>query len=245
MLGMYNSCPFNFKHWKWPLDPAITFKWDILNVAVTSQWSHSPFLDRYKKNLEPDFKNLHILEDVLTRAHVMMDKIKGKHELVRQEAKMMRKYSDEYRVVWTPDLMYYDAEQDMMCVRDWKMSTHWRYGNPEVTKFDLQPIFYSKFVMEFFDVDKVSFAFRCFDKKNGKLWEFGAKKWIDWPAIYTKEEVDKVCNDVMERYSQSIERDSREPQENKKCGFCKMKKEGKCPLYKKAITTVESTEDFF
>lgn len=244
-LGMYNSCPYNFKNGSGPILPEYTYKWDLLNIAVTSQWDYKPFLERHKANLEKDFRSLEILEEVFAKAKEMIARLKEKHKQVRQETKMMYKYSDEYNIVGTPDLIYYDEEQDLYCIRDWKMSTHSWYGNPEVTAYDMQPALYAVFVMEYFNVEKVSFAFRCFDKKNWKLWEFGAKEWETGPAIYTRDEVMKKMHDVMWRYIAARERDIREPHRNKKCGFCKLKQNGTCPMYKKAVTTVESSEDFF
>lgn len=235
MLGMYNSCPYNFKNSSGPIDPSLTYKGDILNISVTSQGKVSPFLKWMSKNLKYDFKETEILRQVFIAAREKMQNVNRNYQEVYQEAKMLYKYSEEYYVVGTPDLFFYDPDRDLWVIRDWKMSTHSWYGNEEVTRYDMQPIIYPLMVMEYMGVKEAEFMFRCYDKKNGKLWEFGKK--------ITYDQAKKQADEVIGRYIESKEMEEYEPRENKKCWFCQFKKNGQCPLYKKKVDVVETTID--
>lgn len=106
------------------------------------------------------------MKQIYEDARKKMAELKEKHEQVYQEAKMLYKFNDEVYIVGTPDIYYYDAERKLWCIRDWKFSVHSWYGNPDVTKYDMQPVMYPLMVMEYMDVKEAEFAFRCYDKKS-------------------------------------------------------------------------------
>lgn len=235
-LSAYNNCPYAFSQEQWPIDPKLTYKWDMLNIIVNSQWTYDEIINRYNKHISYDFKDSEMMKKIFNEARTLVQTIKQKHERVYQEMKMLYKYSDEYRVVWTPDLVYYDKERDLRCVRDWKYSTHSRYLNSDVTKNDMQKIAYPVFVCEMFGVDKVEFSFSVFDKNTAKFWEN--------PEIVEYEHAKKVLDRVVSEYINSIERWEYPPRENYKCNWmCNIRKEWKCPLFKTEI--VVSWDDDF
>lgn len=236
-LSMYNSCPYSFSQAWWPLDPKLTFKGDMLNIMVNSQGWYDEFVERYGKNIVYDFKDMENMKIIFANAREKIAEIKSKYKRVYQEAKFLHKYNDEYYVVWTPDLIFYDEDRDLWCIRDRKYSTHNWYLNPDVTKNDMQKIAYPVFVCEMFGVDKVEFSFSVFDKNNGKFGEA--------PEIVEYEHAKKVLHRVMKDYIESTERGEYPPKENNKCkGMCDIKKCGKCPLFKTTVSISSSDDDF-
>jgi len=235
-LSQYNSCPLMSNQDSWPIDPSNTYKWDLLNTVVNSQWPYDELVDWYNKNIKYDFKDAEMMKSIFEQARIMVALIKEKHKRVFQEWKMLYKYTDEYRVVGTPDIIYYDEERDLWCIRDWKFSTHSWYLNDEVVKYDMQRVTYALFVCNIFHVVKVEFSFWVFDKGTGKFWEK--------PEIVTYEYAKSCTDRVMKNYIESKERSEYPPQENKKCGMCSLKKSRDCPLWKTQIS-VSETDDFF
>ena len=236
-LSQYNACPYLFSQPQKPLHPEITYRWDILNVAVTSSGLLSPFIKWFAKNMRFDMKEVHIMKEIYEWARKKMWELRAKHEQVYQEAKMLYKYNDDTYVIWTPDIFYYDEERKLRCIRDWKFSVHSWYWNPDVVKYDMQPVIYPLMVMEYMDVKEAEFAFRCYDKKSGKLWEF----------VYhiTYDEAKKRTDKVIEEYLASKDFGDYECRPCNKCnGMCDLRKQNKCPLYKLEKKVEEKVDDF-
>ena len=175
------------------------------------------------------------MNSVFEQAKKKVKDTKENHKQCYQEAKLLYKYSDEYYVVGTPDIFYYNEKNKIRCIADWKFSTHSRYGNEETTKTDMQKVIYPLMVMEYMEVKEAEFAFRCYDKKSWKLGEF-------WSKI-TYDEAKEQADEVIKRYITSKEFGEYEPRACNKChGMCSLGMKN-CPLYQRT-TVAEEIKDF-
>jgi len=237
-LWQYNWCPYLWNSTKDnPIDPKMTMKWDMLNMVVNGKWDYQPFLNRYWENIAYDFKQIEIYKKILAKARQRKIDLYEQFEEVFQECKMMIPYNDNTRIVWTPDVFFYDKELDLWKIRDWKLSTFSWYGNEEVTKYDMQWPIYSLMVMNMYKVDRCEFKYWVFDKNNWNFWQFG--------KIYTRTECESTVKDVMDRYLNSLEWDDYPCRANNKCkGMCDINKRWECPLFKREVKLVEDDNEF-
>lgn len=236
-LSSFNACPYLFSQPQEPISPSNTFKWDMLNTVVCSNDEAliSPYIKWFAQNIGFDFKEVEIMKKIFLDAKKMVMDFKSKHKQVYQESKMLYKYSDEYRIVGTPDIYYYDEERNLRCIRDWKYSTHSWYGNPEVTKTDMQKVVYALMVMEFQEVKEAEFGFICYDKKSWKRWEFIQE-------IIKYDEAKEITNKVMKEYITTKEFGEYQAKACNKCnGMCSVWK-ANCPLYKREVKAEEKQE---
>lgn len=162
------------------IDPAVTYPWDMLNIAVLSKWTPQPFLDQYIKTLNGDFKFAALAKPVFEDAKKYITDINATHDFVYQEAKMVLKFNEDYWIVGSPDLHFFDEKEWIWYVEDFKFGKHSWYGRKEIFEYDAQPYVYSRMLMEYYWVDKVKFRFRVYDKWNGqlKLFSHPAEEYI-------------------------------------------------------------------
>ena len=242
-IGTYNVCPYKFKYDKWYIDPKNTFPWDILNIAVTNEWDYEPRLNYFVRNYGMTFKDKEMLKDIYDSVRVKLKEYKDMYGKVYQETKFVYKYDDSITFVGTPDMFVYDALDDIYIIVDWKTSANLTWYEWEtIWNESFQPIIYSKFLMEYFNISETVFRFEVFNKKNAKSEKFERR--------FTKDFVNNKINDIVNEYKKSNILDSWKcnkweyPDLNRYCNFCSLKKTT-CPAWNKSIKRVEVIEDEF
>jgi len=226
-LGSVYACAFKYKNDTYDIDPAATFKGDIINAAATGSMGVEEFIEYYTSHISEDLKLKIILRECSKAASLHIDGLKATYEKFAQERKFIIKFGDMY-IEGTPDI-YYCMEDGKWMIEDIKMSTHSWFQHEDSWTYNLQTYIYPYFIMEYYGVDECSFQYCVFDKGN-------AKKKIIGPRLRTRAECEQVIWEAIAILEEAELTGERPTRVQRTCFFCKLKPI--CPAYNKKATDI-------
>lgn len=227
-LSSVYACAFKYKNDTYDIDPAATFKWDIINAAATGDMGVEEFLDYYIEFINQDLKLKTVLKWCINEAVKHIYHLKEETEQFAQERKFIIKFWDLY-IEGTPDI-YYQTKEGNWVVEDLKMSTHSWFAHEDSWTYNLQTYIYPYFIMEYYKVDEVEFQYAVFDKNNGR-------KKIVGPRKRTRQECFDVISNAIAILEEAELTGEYKPNVQRNCFFCKLKPI--CPAYNKAPRLIE------
>ena len=252
-LTSFMCCPYKYRYDKSDILVKNVMPGDILNIAVCSDGDTKPFLDYYLENYDGDFKQSEMLRKIYENVRRDKDNIRqdviDKHASrwdvafpkpvpFYQESKFYLHVSDDVDIVGTPDCVYYDYDEQLWTIIDWKTSKNFdRYKGNAIREESFQTIVYAKFVMTYMKVDKIKFQFYVYNKNNGEKLIVERPEELGW-VYFTLAEVDARLTEAINKYQESDLLDERSPKSCRYCMFCGEKKTT-CPLFNKKITQTE------
>lgn len=246
-LNQYVLCPYAYRYSDdWPIAIENTYKGELLNTAVANGTAvdYTPLVNFYAKEIDSNIKARRTVGKVMIDAAKYIEELK---ERIKDDSKLTEeelegkdiKYEHQkyhpiyffqeqklfYRIgkdllVGTPDLFYYDRKNDLRVMEDFKHSSKFWYGNPEILENDCQLWIYPLMIMSMMShtmkVDKMLSRICLFDKNNGKM-------SYEWQRTIHFKDAEEFLHDTYERYKMSQTLDDYQPRKNPKCKFCDLK----------------------